>query len=112
MEGVKARACSIPKPLSYPPPGLPIEGTGGRVAEDMKGQGMDAEGSPPCTDQNSPSSFLFSSCLRVSRATLSHSEALEQRQAVEGGAGSGGILEPPHPWDSLIPDWLPLGEWA
>lgn len=59
-----------------PPPEPPRSrlGCNGRQEDDGGGHG---------TDQNSPSSFLCSSCLWTSGATSSHSLALEQRQVGE-----------------------------
>lgn len=75
------------EPVSDTP--TPIEPThrrhrweGGRDDEGT-GCGGRRESTPSGTDQNSPSSFLFSSCFWMSGDTSSHSLALEQSQAAE-----------------------------
>ena len=57
-----------------PEPPRPRLGCDGRQEDEGGGHG---------TDQNSPSSFLCSSCLWTSGVTSSHSLALEQRQVGE-----------------------------
>lgn len=51
---------------------------GGRRDEGVE-YGVEKEAQRSCTDQNSPSSILCSSCFWISGDTSSHSTELEQR---------------------------------